>query len=227
MVPLPGNVRSQANAANDRGLVEPGLRLDHMEILLNRPAASEAALEGYVDGLTDPRSPDYHHWLSAAEYGQPVQAVPGRRAGGHRLARIAGLHGRRRAGQPHGDRLLGHRRPGPPGVRHRHPPARRGRRAARLQHERPAGPPGAGRDRARHRVAERLPPARLSPAAAGLYLHQRRLDPARGGAGRPRHHLRFQSAVRGRHLRPGPDHRGDRGHRRLQDRGLDHVPLRA
>ncbi len=84
MVPLPGNVRSQANAANDRGLVEPGLRLDHMEILLNRSAASEAALEGYVDGLTDPRSPDYHHWLTAAEYGSQfgpspadVQAVTG------------------------------------------------------------------------------------------------------------------------------------------------------
>ncbi len=68
-VTLPGTVRSEANAANDRGLVDPGLRLDHMELLLNRPAATEAALESYVDGLTDPRSPDYHRWLTAAQYG--------------------------------------------------------------------------------------------------------------------------------------------------------------
>ena len=68
-VTLPGAVRSEASAANDRGVVDPGLRLDHMQLLLNRPAATEAALESTVDGLTDPRSPDYHRWLTAAQYG--------------------------------------------------------------------------------------------------------------------------------------------------------------
>ena len=68
-VALPGSVRPEANAANDRGLVDPGLRLDHMQILLNRPAAADAAMSSYVDGLTDPRSPSHHRWLTAAQVG--------------------------------------------------------------------------------------------------------------------------------------------------------------
>ena len=75
-VSLPGNVRAEVNAANDRGEVAPDLPLDHMEILLNRPAATEAALGSYVDGLTDPHSPDYHRWLTAAQYGSEFGPSP-------------------------------------------------------------------------------------------------------------------------------------------------------
>ena len=68
-VALPGNVRSEANAANDRGLVPAGMTLDHMQLLLDRPASAKAALESYIAALSDPRSADFHHWLTADQFG--------------------------------------------------------------------------------------------------------------------------------------------------------------
>ncbi len=68
-VPLPGNLRPEATAANDRGAVADDRPLDHMQLLLSRPAATAAALDGFIAGLNDPRSPDYHAWLTAAQFG--------------------------------------------------------------------------------------------------------------------------------------------------------------
>ncbi len=68
-VPLPGNLRPEATAANDRGAVADDQPLDHMQLLLNRPATTAAALDGFIAGLNDPRSPDYHAWLTAAQFG--------------------------------------------------------------------------------------------------------------------------------------------------------------
>jgi subtilase family serine protease len=69
MVTLGGNTRPEANAANDRGAVPDSLPLAHMVMLLRRSPAQEAALSQVIDDLQDPNSPDYHHWLSAAEFG--------------------------------------------------------------------------------------------------------------------------------------------------------------
>ncbi len=68
-VRLPGNLRPEATAANDRGAVADDQPLDHMQLLLNRPAATTAALDGFIAGLNDPRSPDYHAWLTATQFG--------------------------------------------------------------------------------------------------------------------------------------------------------------
>ncbi len=68
-VTLPGNVRSEANAANDRGAVPAGMALEHMQLLLDRPASAKAALETYISNLTDPHSADFHHWLTAEQFG--------------------------------------------------------------------------------------------------------------------------------------------------------------
>ena len=43
LVTLAGNTRSEANAANDRGPVEGSLALDHLQLLLKRPAEREQA----------------------------------------------------------------------------------------------------------------------------------------------------------------------------------------
>ncbi|WP_323118414.1 S53 family peptidase [Burkholderia alba] len=68
-VTLPGNVRPEATAANDRGRVDDTLMLDHMQLLLQRPAQTEAALVRLIDQLHDPASPTFHHWLTADQFG--------------------------------------------------------------------------------------------------------------------------------------------------------------
>lgn len=69
MVRLVGNVRPEANAQNDRGAVGDSLQLQHLQLLLQRPADSEAALSAYMDRLQTPGNPDYHHWLTSEELG--------------------------------------------------------------------------------------------------------------------------------------------------------------
>ncbi len=68
-VSLPGSLRPEATIANDRGAVADDHPLDHMQLLLNRPAATTAALDAFIAGLNDPRSPDYHAWLTASAFG--------------------------------------------------------------------------------------------------------------------------------------------------------------
>jgi subtilase family serine protease len=78
-VVLSGNTRPEAIFRNDRGRVADTLRLDHLEMLLNRPPARQAALKQYIDRLSDGGSPDYHRWLSAeqigAEYGPSLDDI--------------------------------------------------------------------------------------------------------------------------------------------------------
>ena len=58
LVRLPGNVRSAANAANDRGPVDASLPLNHILIQLQRPAETEAALKAYLAELNDSSLPN-------------------------------------------------------------------------------------------------------------------------------------------------------------------------
>jgi subtilase family serine protease len=83
-VSLPGNTRPEARPGNDLGPLSAGFPLEHLQILLNRPAAIQAALDAYVAGLTNPASPDFHQWLTSAtlsdRFGpnpQDVQIVTG------------------------------------------------------------------------------------------------------------------------------------------------------
>jgi hypothetical protein len=70
LVVLSGNTRPEAqNPANDRGAVPDGFQIPHMMLQLRRPAAREQALETLIDQLHDTQSPNFHHWLSAAEIG--------------------------------------------------------------------------------------------------------------------------------------------------------------
>ena len=68
-ITLRGNTRPEAIARNDRGLVWPGFRLEHMLLQLKRPAEAEQSLDEYIEGLTDKTSPNYHKWLSAVQLG--------------------------------------------------------------------------------------------------------------------------------------------------------------
>jgi subtilase family serine protease len=68
-VELAGNTRPEAVAAYDRGPVEDSLALEHLQLLLKRPAASEEALVHRIEQLTDRSSPYYHQWLTTEELG--------------------------------------------------------------------------------------------------------------------------------------------------------------
>jgi subtilase family serine protease len=70
LVRLAGNTRPEANAANDRGPVAPDFPMNHILLELRRPAEQQEAFENYLKELQDPRSPNYHHWLTAEEIGR-------------------------------------------------------------------------------------------------------------------------------------------------------------
>jgi subtilase family serine protease len=64
---LEGSTRSEANATNDRGPVPDDLPMQHVLLQMRRPADREQALEQFINGLYDPKSPNYHHWLTPQE----------------------------------------------------------------------------------------------------------------------------------------------------------------
>jgi subtilase family serine protease len=73
---LAGNTRPQATAENDAGPVPDSLSMEHMLLQMQRPAGQETALRQWIDSLHNPKSPNYHHWLKAAEFGQAFGPAP-------------------------------------------------------------------------------------------------------------------------------------------------------
>jgi subtilase family serine protease len=70
LVTLSGNTRPEANAKNDRGLVANSLSLEHMLLQLKSSPERERESLQLVEELTDPSSPNFHHWLTAEEFGE-------------------------------------------------------------------------------------------------------------------------------------------------------------
>ena len=66
---LVGNVRPEATSQNDRGAVGDSMQLQHLQLLLQRPAESEAALDAFMDRQQTPGNPDYHNYLTAEQLG--------------------------------------------------------------------------------------------------------------------------------------------------------------
>jgi subtilase family serine protease len=64
-----GNTRPEANSVNDRGRLPDGLPMEHMLLQLKRPQAQEQALTKLIDQLHDPRSANYHRWLTPNQFG--------------------------------------------------------------------------------------------------------------------------------------------------------------
>jgi subtilase family serine protease len=74
---LYGNTRREANANNDQGPVSADLVMDHMMLVLQRPAELDQAAAQFVDDLHSSKSPNFHKWISAADFGArfgPAQA---------------------------------------------------------------------------------------------------------------------------------------------------------
>ena len=70
LVTLAGNARPEARAANDRGPVADSFPLEHLWLQLRRSPEQEQALERYIDQLSDRHSPNFHHWLTAKQFGE-------------------------------------------------------------------------------------------------------------------------------------------------------------
>jgi len=67
---LIGNTRSQARPENDRGRVPDDLAMEHMLLQLQRTPAQEQQLQQFVDSLHDPKSKNFHKWVSSTQFGQ-------------------------------------------------------------------------------------------------------------------------------------------------------------
>jgi len=67
---LGGNTRPEAKAKYDRGLVADTLSMEHMLLQLKRSPEQEQELRQFIDELNDSSSRNFHHWLTAKEFGE-------------------------------------------------------------------------------------------------------------------------------------------------------------
>ncbi|MBV9303614.1 MAG: S8/S53 family peptidase [Acidobacteriaceae bacterium] len=70
LVTLAGNTRPEANVDTDHGRVADGFRMEHVLLQLKRSPKQELALRAFIDELHNPASANFHHWLSADEFGK-------------------------------------------------------------------------------------------------------------------------------------------------------------
>jgi len=69
-VALRGNTRPEAVLANDHGPVANDFAMEHMLLQLKRSPEQEQALQKFLDELHTAGSPNFHHWLTAQEFGE-------------------------------------------------------------------------------------------------------------------------------------------------------------
>ncbi|WP_263376016.1 Ig-like domain repeat protein [Granulicella aggregans] len=66
---LKGSVPPQARTQNDQGEVKADLSMNRMLLLLKRSDAQESALKATIEQMHDPKSPQFHKWLTPAQFG--------------------------------------------------------------------------------------------------------------------------------------------------------------
>lgn len=69
LVPLPGHVHGLAQPRFDLGEAPGSMHMGGLELVLAKTAAQKQALEQLLAAQQDPKSPQYHHWLTPSEYG--------------------------------------------------------------------------------------------------------------------------------------------------------------
>jgi subtilase family serine protease len=72
---LSGNTRPEASAQNDLGAVPDDFAMEHMQLQLQRPAAQEQALQQFINQLHNPKSQNFHKWMTAEQFGQTYGAT--------------------------------------------------------------------------------------------------------------------------------------------------------
>ncbi len=66
---MPSSVHPKARAEYDAGPVPKDLSIMRMTLVLRRSAAQQAALDSLVAAQQDPKSPQYHKWLTPEQFG--------------------------------------------------------------------------------------------------------------------------------------------------------------
>lgn len=69
LVRLPGHVSPLARPEFDVGEADASLRMSGLQLVLAKTPAQEQELTKLIADQQDPRSPQYHHWLTPAEFG--------------------------------------------------------------------------------------------------------------------------------------------------------------
>jgi len=77
LVPLSGNVHAFARAQFDAGEAPSTLRPKGLDIVFAKTPEQERALQQLLAAQQDPKSPQYHKWLSPAQYGLKYGASDG------------------------------------------------------------------------------------------------------------------------------------------------------
>jgi len=72
---LVGNTRPEARPENDRGAVANDFAMEHMLLQLKRSPEQEVALQQFLDELHTKGSANFHHWLTAQEFGERFGAA--------------------------------------------------------------------------------------------------------------------------------------------------------
>jgi subtilase family serine protease len=67
---LSGNTRPEATAANDAGPVDASMNLAGLQLVLKRSPQAQSAFDQYVVDLTNPKSPNFHQWLTNQQIGE-------------------------------------------------------------------------------------------------------------------------------------------------------------
>ena len=65
LVTLTGNTRPEVQPANDRGVVQDSLALEHMYLLLKRSPEKQQAVDDLINNLHNAQSAQYRQWLTA------------------------------------------------------------------------------------------------------------------------------------------------------------------
>ncbi len=69
-VVLQGSVSPKAEPQNDKGPVDPSMKLPFITLLIQPSANQQAALKQLLAEQQDPSSPNYHKWLTPEQFGQ-------------------------------------------------------------------------------------------------------------------------------------------------------------
>ncbi len=69
LVPLPGHVHGLAQPRFDAGEAPDSLQMGGLELVLAQTPAQEQALQQLLAEQQDPKSPQYHHWLTPSQFG--------------------------------------------------------------------------------------------------------------------------------------------------------------
>jgi subtilase family serine protease len=75
-VTLNGNIRPEVNPKNDRGSVPASLPMEHLQIVLRLPEQKQAELGRFLDEVQNPKSPEYHKWLTPQQYKERFSLAP-------------------------------------------------------------------------------------------------------------------------------------------------------